>query len=335
MLTALLLACAAPSDDTANDTADDTASADLCDQTPTGAVTLPADDSVHEQPVEWWYWTGHLVDDAGARYGLEEVYFLFDFGGSTRQMLANVALTDDDAQTFAYDADYSTSYAPTVVPDGFTFTDGAWSAEGGDGHDHLVGSAGPYAWDLALDATKAPVLQHGDGYTDYDFGGNTWYYSRPRMDTTGTLQTAAGPVAVTGTTWFDHQWGNLFPATSIGWDWFALQLDDGRDVMVFFVRDGDTPSLVGGSVSDGDCHVTELPAGAVTATSTGSWTSDVSGCTFPSGWTVTVDGEPFTVTPTVADQEVYSTEDTYWEGEVTVSGGTSGRGYVELTGYCN
>lgn len=332
----LLLGCGLP--------VDDTASPDLCAETPVGEVSLPSDDTVHDQPVEWWYWTGHLVDDAGAHYGFEEVFFLFDFGGSSRHMLTNVALTDEGAQSFLYDASYNTDYTPVVVEDGFAFVDGVWSAEGGDGHDALVGSvatgsadaggADGYAWDLQLDSTKAPVLQHGDGYTDYDFGGNTWYYSRPRMDVAGTLQTGAGALAVTGTAWFDHQWGNLLPATSIGWDWFALQLDDGRDVMLFFVRDGATPSMVGGSVSNGDCEVTELAADAVSATSTGSWTSDVSGCTWPAGWTVTVDGETFTVTPTVADQELYSDEDTYWEGEVTVTGAATGRGYVELTGYC-
>ena len=40
------------------------------------------------------------------------------------------------------------------------------------------------------------------------------------------------------------------------------------------------------------------------------------------------------LTPSVLDQELHSEEDTYWEGEVVVSGSATGFGYVELTGYC-
>ena len=127
-------------------------------------------------------------------------------------------------------------------------------------------------------------------------------------------------------------WGELLQASAIGWDWFALQLDDGRDIMVFLVRDGDSPTMVGGSVTDAGCHTTELTT--VDVTSTDSWTSDTTACTWPSGWTVTVGDETFTLTPSVLDQELYSEEDTYWEGEVVVSGSATGFGYVELTGYC-
>jgi predicted secreted hydrolase len=103
--------------------------------------------------------------------------------------------------------------------------------------------------------------------------------------------------------------------------------------MVFLVRDGDTPSLVGGSVSDAECHVTEVSPENVSTVATGEWTSEVSGITWPSGWTVTVNGEAYTLTPSMQDQELYVSENTYWEGEVIVSGAATGRGYVELTGY--
>lgn len=329
----LLLAACAGSRSGADDTGT-LAPIDVCDQTPEGLVSLPADDAVHDAIVEWWYWTGHLSDDAGNRYGFEEVFFLFAFGGETRHLMGNTALTDVSAQAFAYDAEYETGYTPNVLLDGFSFSQAGWSAEGGDGHDSLAGSAGEYSWELQLDAVKAPVLQHGDGYTEYDFGGDTFYYSRSRMDVSGSVVTVDGPLDVTGTGWFDHQWGDLLVATSIGWDWFALQLDDGREIMVFLVRDGDTPSLVGGSVSDASCHVTEVPAEDVAVVATGEWTSEASGCTWPSGWTVNVEGETFTLTPSVPDQELYNSENTYWEGEVTVSGSATGLGYVELTGYC-
>src|SRR4051794_39597518 len=72
MLLLLPAACPPPPDSVA-------ALPDICDETPTGAVTPPADDTVHDAPVEWWYWTGHLQDEAGRWYGFEQVFFLFAF----------------------------------------------------------------------------------------------------------------------------------------------------------------------------------------------------------------------------------------------------------------
>jgi predicted secreted hydrolase len=316
----LLLACATP------DTKDTAAAADACDTVPEGRVTLPADDGVHDEPVEWWYWTGHLQNDAGGWYGFEDVFFLFT-QGDARFELANVAVTDVSNQTFAYDAKFGVWDGQT--PDeGFAFAMDDWSATGGDGEDTLSYTVGGYDVDLNVSAAKAPVLEHGDGYTDYDFGGYTYYYSRTRMDVEGTL---GGHV--TGTAWFDHQWGDLVTATETGWDWFALQLDDGREVMLFSVRAGDTPELVGGTLVGADCTTTEIPASDVTITTTATWARE-DGCEYPSGWDIAIGDDHYQVDPVLADQELPSRERTYWEGAATVTGSASGRAYVELTGYC-
>jgi predicted secreted hydrolase len=92
--------------------------------------------------------------------------------------------------------------------------------------------------------------------------------------------------------------------------------------------------MVGGSLSSADCETTELDPEQVVVTSMGEWTSEVSGCTYPLGWEMEVDGMSLTVTPVMEDQELYSSYQTYWEGAATVSGDATGRAYIELTGYC-
>jgi len=38
---------------------------------------------------------------------------------------------------------------------------------------------------------------------------------------------------VSGEGWFDHQWGRDYLLTfNIGWDWFGIQLDDGRELLM-------------------------------------------------------------------------------------------------------
>ncbi len=40
-----------------------------------------------------------------------------------------------------------------------------------------------------------------------------------------------------GEAWFDHEWStSALGAGAVGWDWFSLQLDDGRELMHFQIR---------------------------------------------------------------------------------------------------
>ncbi|MDP6933114.1 MAG: lipocalin family protein [Myxococcota bacterium] len=323
MLFLLWLACTGTDQDTAEE---------VCEEVPEGDVVLPLDEAPHGSDVEWWYWTGHLQDDQDRWYGFEEVFFLVDYAGY-EMMMGHHAITNVDAQDFVYDVQYGSGEVESV-DGGYGFEMGALTARGADGQDVLHGEAGGYVLDLELDSLKSPVLQHGTGYTEYEFGGNTYYYSRERLAAQGTLQVDGETLAVTGTGWFDHQWGELTNAIDQGWDWFALQLDDEREIMIFEIRVDGSSIMVGGSLSSADCETTELDPEQVVVTSMGEWTSEVSGCTYPLGWEMEVDGMSLTVTPVMEDQELYSSYQTYWEGAATVSGDATGRAYIELTGYC-
>jgi len=42
---------------------------------------------------------------------------------------------------------------------------------------------------------------------------------------------------VTGTSWFDHEFGsNQLRPDQAGWDWYGLHLSDGRDLMLYLIR---------------------------------------------------------------------------------------------------
>jgi predicted secreted hydrolase len=313
------------------DSHDSSPTPDYCDEQPSGKVNLPADDAPHSSPIEWWYWVGHLADASGNHYGFHEVFFLFDLAGPAR--LTGFTVTDPQTQQFPFTIEYDAE-GQTMPEGGYTFSHAGQTATGGDGTDVLHGETGDYGADLVLQSRKPAVLQHGDGYTEYSFGGDTYYYSRTRMDVRGSLRTPSGETDVTGTAWFDHQWGNLLAATVRGWDWVSMQLDDGRDVMIFFMHGDDGPELVGASISGANCAVTEVPAEQVSMEALSTWTSPHTGCTWPSGWTLQVGDEQFTLAPVMQDQELYNPSNTYWEGEVAISGDARGMGFVELTGYC-
>jgi predicted secreted hydrolase len=149
---------------------------------------------------------------------------------------------------------------------------------------------------------------------------------------------------VRGDAWLDREWStSALGEDQVGWDWFALQLDDGWEMMVYRLRlaDGGADDTSDGVLIAPDGLRVPLAWGTeVTVEATGSWTSPIDGAVYPSGWRVRVPtrGWDLQVAPRIPDQEL-DLAFRYWEGAVSVEGRGEagvrvlGRGYVELTGY--
>ena len=65
-------------------------------------IALPADDAPHHRLTEWWYYTGHLVDETGAHWGFEDVVFRAERGDFPVSWASHVALTDEAGGAFHY-----------------------------------------------------------------------------------------------------------------------------------------------------------------------------------------------------------------------------------------
>jgi predicted secreted hydrolase len=165
-----------------------------------------------------------------------------------------------------------------------------------------------------------------------------------RLRTTGTLVTGGETLAVEGLSWMDHEFGSdELQANQAGWDWFSIQLDDRRELMLYALRqkDGSITPQSSGSLIERDGRVTHLQLGDFATVATGTWKSPHTGGTYPSGWRVRVPraGVDVALVPILADQELANTAGgvSYWEGAVDVLDPATrkplGVGYVELTGY--
>jgi predicted secreted hydrolase len=128
----------------------------------------------------------------------------------------------------------------------------------------------------------------------------------------------------------------------VGWDWFSLQLADGRDLMLYVMRRADgTVDYARGTLVDGAGRPRYLEAAEWQVRATARWKSPASGAVYPAAWAVALPGEGLSldVVPELADQENRSRlvrDLHYWEGAVRVlgpGGAPAGRGYVELVGY--
>jgi predicted secreted hydrolase len=203
---------------------------------------------------------------------------------------------------------------------------------------------GDIAINLRLDADMPPVLQGDDGLSQKSAGNASYYYSMPRLPSQGSIQIGERRVDVTGTSWLDREWStSALAPEQIGWDWFALHLSDGSDMMVYHLRrrDGAFDPYSGGSVRHADGRVTYLTATDMTITPAGSWQSPHTGAVYPATWQLQIHplALDITVTPLVADQELPVTV-RYWEGAVQAEGiqngiAITGLGYLEMTGYAD
>lgn len=320
---------------------------------------FPRDHGPHPDfRTEWWYYTGNLRAADGRPYGFELTFFRIavappnpatDADTSawrSRQLyMAHFGLTDSTAQKFYAFERFGRGAAGLAGADAAPFRVWIddWQVEQGPGGmPQMRVAVAQDGVGIALDlrAEKPMVLQGDAGYSRKGAGvGNaSFYYTYTRLGASGTVTTPAGTATVAGSAWMDREWStSALDSSQVGWDWFALQLDDGRDVMAFHLRDATgAPTYGTATVVAPDGEAEKLTMADFDLAVTRRWTSPHSGAAYPAGWTLKLPGHDLDlrVTPVIDDQEL-NVSVRYWEGAVRVegSGGLRGVGYVEMTGY--
>jgi predicted secreted hydrolase len=342
---------------------------------PAYRLRFPADHGPHPRfRSEWWYLTLNLEDSTGAQYGGQFTVFRQALPevrsegwtdtlssaspaapwAASQVYLGHLAMTDVAAGRHRFAERFSRGLAPLAGSraEPFAVWLEDWRLESQEDSFlplRLVAGAEAFAWDLTLSPGKPRVLQGEAGYSPKGPGQASHYYSYSRLPVAGTLRQGERTVTVTGTGWLDREWStSVLSAGQIGWDWFALQLRDGRDLMLFNLRreDCSRDPFDHGVLVHPDGHSEHLPASRFTLTPIEEWSPalgdrwrPVDGCrarSWPLAWRVQVDDEQFMVRAAVSDQRML-TAVRYWEGLVRVLDAQGeaelGRGYLELTGY--
>lgn len=346
------------------------------------AIMLPRDDGPHDRLTEWWYYTGHLQATDGRRFGFEAVVFRAERGSVPAAWASHLALTDEGGNRFLYaqrsevgaQADRSphdaqgvptgfdlnvSGVSPVLVAAGAPPIAAPWRLAGSGGTDRIDAGLTPeeataagasFGLSLDLTASKAPVLQDGDGFVDFGPAGSSYYYSRTRLAATGDLELDGQRLAVEGIAWFDHQWGDFVSVGAGGWDWFAINLDDGTDITVSIVRDEHAFEILRyGTLVRPTGEVVRLGReDFFVEDGISFWESPVSGRSYVISRAIVLPGNRMiNLRATVADQELDTRATTgviYWEGSQDVDavlvddqgkptpiGG--GEAYVEITRY--
>ena len=323
--------------------------------TPESRLSLPGDYYFRpDYRVQWWYFTGHLFDKDGHEFGYELTFFVVGVQkrryqskfGVNNIYISHFALTDVAGRRYSY-SEKSDSGAY-----GFAGADArrlkVWvdrnSIEGLPDRIHLRASGEPGDLDLVLTSLKPAVL-HGDkGYSRKSEESPleaSLYYSLTDLRSRGTLKTGGKSFDVAGKSWFDREisagrkgWKEK------GWDWFGIQLDDGREIMLYLMRnrDGTIDRSSSGTLVQKDGSYRHLSLDDFTIHASGEYRSARTAARYPARWEIRIpsEGLQLRVIPLLQDQEFIATRTTgnyYWEGSCGVEGTVKGRAYAELTGY--
>ncbi|MDE0610964.1 MAG: hypothetical protein OXH77_13775 [Anaerolineaceae bacterium] len=324
--------------------------------------SFPADFGPHPDfGTEWWYYTGNLQSDDGRRFGYQFTIFRralppdSEAGSSEwrgdQVYMAHFTVTDVAGGRFLHDQRYSRGGAGLAGASSEPRTH-IWledldmqALNDESSRMRLRAAMQGASIDFTLEQVKPPRLRGVDGYSRKGVEPHqaSYYYSIPRLATRGTLTLDGDSFAVQGESWMDHEFfTQTLTADVVGWDWFALILDDGREMSLGWLRlvDGAERYYGGGGSAaflvEADGSTRQIAPTDFHVETTGLWTSPHSGATYPAGWRVRVDGESplqFTLRPLLADQELHYSSVVYWEGAIGIEGDVSGFGYAELTGY--
>jgi predicted secreted hydrolase len=184
-------------------------------------VHLPADQAAHPGATnEWWYTVGHLAAH-GHEYGYEVQ--LVSSG------VAQLAINDVTAGRY---------YTRQIVYQPGTFSVSTKKLDvhmpdatlSGPMHAmHLTATLPQGRLDLKLNAKGPALYDNGTGLFPF-LEGSSYYYSLPRLQTSGTVTLGGKTRKVTGQSWLDRQWGSWDWSALHRWTWMAIQLRNGESI---------------------------------------------------------------------------------------------------------
>lgn len=317
--------------------------------------------------IEWWYYTGNLRAPDGHRFGFELTFFRQGIRLSEQQAaesdpawrpdqiyLAHLALSDIDGQEF-YHAERLNRAGPGLAGSSLAqqrYWNGNWQARWtslATGEQELQAVCDRFTLHLNLKPQKPLVIHGKDGVSQKgpQPGEASHYISFTRLSAAGVLSGWNDrSYSLSGVAWMDHEFfSQTADETLQGWDWFAIQLNNNEELMLYRLRrkSGEWDPFSSGTYVDGHGRAQFLSASDFSLSQEDSWQSAASGARYPLAWKISIPRLQLELSEqtSLRDQELFSKDSvtpTYWEGAVAYNGRihsqpVQGVGYLEMTGY--
>lgn len=321
--------------------------------------------------IEWWYWVGHFeAVDGEESFGFQSTVFRLEGEagqsqgqglpvsssspfGDQQLYMAHSALSNLTEESYQHtERLYREGWQAGAKAARLDFTVGGIRArmrEGSEIMEMEMALDGGDRLELTMTPVKPLVAfgERGLSRKGADPAAVSWYWTYPRLRLEGVLLRDGEATAVQGTGWMDHEISSSQLGSDLaGWDWTAIQLDDGTEVKAYRLRreDGtaDPWSAVYWIGPEG--QIAQVYAKDFSWERDAAWTSPETGNRYPHAVTIRArhpdSGEErvYRLRPFFDEQEFVGNrgDNAYWEGacEVLNAGGKRiGRAYLELAGY--
>jgi len=329
-------------------------------------LVFPKDHGIHaEQGIEWWYLTANLQSDTGETFGVQWTLFRTLMPSNIESKwwdnnlyFAHFAMQHNQEHV-AFER-FSRAGQAKVTSSPFNAAIDNWQLSSiNEDFLPLKLTAAHENYQIALTLSDSPMTLHGDkGYSQKTQSGHaSYYFSYPFLNVKGSLTFAGQTYKVTGNAWYDREWSaSLLDKNQLGWDWFSLvdSQSEGsaqKGLMLFCIRGReqkaepkeeqrrDYNGLSNGNGYD-YCRGTRIAAdGTATDISKDSIklsvveTVIIDNHDYPSKWQVELPNTPAISIESITKDSRNNLTIPYWEGRVNATGGFTGKGYAEVTGY--
>jgi predicted secreted hydrolase len=306
-------------------------------------IVFPKDHGPHPTfRTEWWYVTANLHGADGKDYGVQWTLFrhALEPGAATgwdnrTVYMAHAAATSADAHLFAQTAARGGIGQAGIEASPFRAFIDDWSFAAKDADftkADITAHDARFSYALSLTRDGPFVLQGDEGFSlKSDAGQASHYYSGPFFSVDGRLAIDGHETHVAGRAWMDREWSSqsLAPDQK-GWDWFALHLSSGEQLMLYRFRgaqdrrsgnwispDGATQLLDNDEISMEPLETTRIGDKEV-----------------PTRWRIRIRSRGLDIETTPLNPRSWmGASVSYWEGPIAIKGSQSGEGYLEMTGY--
>ena len=323
--------------------------------------TFPRDHGSHpEFKIEWWYVTGHLMATNGRRFGYQATFFrraaplLAATNAPNDQLyLAHMALLDAKTGRFLHQERINRrGWDAEATTNRMEVFNGPWRLRmtnvTTEAMELFGGVRAEASFQLRLVPSKPLVVFGTNGLSrkGADPTAASHYLTFTRLQTSGELRLGTETIPVTGESWMDHEISSSqLEDGQAGWDWTAIQLHDGTELMVYVLRrkDGTIDRFSTLAHIDREGRVRQIGPDRFTWEPTGTWHSPDTGAVYPAGIRLNLPegfapATTLTLSPLAAKQELTGSLGgiAYWEGACRVLDGAGreiGSAFLELTGY--
>lgn len=328
---------------------------------------IPAAHGAHrEYAIEWWYWVGHLQTVEGAHeLGFQST--VFRLAGDSEKAVAisgdalavnqlymsHAALSDLTAREYINtERIYREGWQAQSAAGQLDLRVGAITAKELEGEDgFLMTILYPDAMELRLKLYPVKPLtvfgERGLSRKGGDPAAVSWYWTYTRLKVEGEWIKGDSKQMVEGNAWMDHEISSSQLGSDLeGWDWAAMQLDDGTEVKAYRLRTADGGSDPWSAVYwiDVEGQTRSVYAKDFIWKTEKLWESPQSEIAYPINVTIRAidpkDGsiQIYKLRPLLDEQEFTGNtgSNPYWEGACEVfdaANNSIGRAYLELAGY--